>query len=73
MPRPIRTKTPTPISEILGRTLENVALLDLIFPENVHDDKRVCGREQELEDIFQQFWGSLCKEEDIPQFCLQVH
>ena len=48
-------------------------LLDIIFPENVLDDKHLCGREVELDGIFKQFWDNSGKEEEIPQFCLQVH
>ena len=45
---------------------------DLVFPENIHDDKNLCGREEELGGIFKQFWSDLEMEEEIPQFCLQV-
>ena len=50
----------------------HVTLLDLILPENVRDEKNLCGRKDELDGILKQFWGELGKEEDIPQFCLQV-
>ena len=52
--------------------MKSVSLLDLILPENVSDEKNLCGREEELDGIFKQFWGQLGKEEEIPQFCLQV-
>jgi tetratricopeptide (TPR) repeat protein len=44
----------------------------LILPENVQDDKKLCGREEELGGIFETFWGNRHRLEDIPQFCLQV-
>ena len=47
-------------------------MLDLILPEKVRDEKNLCGREDELDGIFKQFWGELDKEEEMPQFCLQV-
>ena len=53
--------------------IKGIIFLDLVFPENVHDDKNLCGREEELSGIFQQFWHDLATEEEIPQFCLQAH
>ena len=52
--------------------MKSVTLLDLILPENVGYEKNLCGREEELDGILKQFWDELGKEEEIPQFCLQV-
>ena len=46
-----------------------------IFPENLHIDKRVCGRQSELEEIATEFWGQTDDKEtptEIPKYCLQV-
>jgi tetratricopeptide (TPR) repeat protein len=47
-------------------------LKKLILLENAEDDKKVCGREEELERIFRKFWGNHHRLAEIPQFCLQV-
>ena len=47
----------------------------LIFPENVHADKRICGRREELEEIATEFWEQTADKETptgIPKYCLQV-
>ena len=48
----------------------------MIFPENVHSDKRVCGRSRELEGIATEFWGQTAADRmtpsGIPKYCLQV-
>ena len=50
-------------------------VLGLIFPENVHVNKRVCGRSIELERIATEFWGQTDDREtptEISKYCLQV-
>ena len=51
-------------------------LSDMIFPENVHSDKKVCGRSRELEGIATEFWGQTAADRmtpsGIPKYCLQV-
>ena len=52
-----------------------VSILDQIFPQNIHDDVRLCGRQIELDTITKSFWGNKVdkqKGKDIPNFCLQV-
>ena len=53
-----------------------IHLSDMIFPENVHRDKRVCGRSRELEGISTEFWGQTAADRmtpsGIPKYCLQV-
>jgi hypothetical protein len=44
----------------------------MILSENVQDDKKVCGHEEELDEIFKVFWGNHDRLDEIPQFCLQV-
>jgi tetratricopeptide (TPR) repeat protein len=46
-----------------------------IFPENLHIDKRICGRETELKGIATEFWGDTdvrTTPKEIREFCLQV-
>lgn len=51
-----------------------LSYLDQIFPQNILDDTRFCGRNRELDDIARTFWGDQIhgEEEEIPKLCLQV-
>jgi hypothetical protein len=56
----------------IKQTQYDAQLKNVVFPEDVYDDKRICGREQELDGIFKQFWNGHSREEDIPHYCFQV-
>ena len=49
--------------------------LDQIFPQNIRDDIRLCGRKAELDTIAETFLGKNVEEQkgkEIPNFCVQV-
>ena len=71
----LKSKLQSSYLTVLIIFITDVVILDQIFPQNIRDDVRLCGRQTELDAISETFWESKLdkqKCQEIPEFCLQV-